>query len=125
MQLTDRETVESISENPYMQYFIGLSGFEMKPPFHHSMMTHFRKRLTDVLAEINEMVATQGAKETKDDDNDTSGAMRGKAKRAYKKSASSVDRTANDVRGSGSRIRRTFDFYGAGGRGTSQETGES
>ena len=91
MQLTDRETVESISENPYMQYFIGLSGFEMKPPFHHSMMTHFRKRLTDVLAEINEMVATQGVKETRDDDHDTNGGMRGKAKRAYKKSASSVE----------------------------------
>jgi IS5 family transposase len=60
MQLTDRETLESISENPYMQYFIGLSGFVMKPPFHHSMMTHFRKRLTDVLAELNEIVASAG-----------------------------------------------------------------
>jgi IS5 family transposase len=79
MQLTDRETVASISENPYMQYFIGLSGFEMKAPFHHSMMTHFRKRLVNVLAEINELVATEGAKsETDDDDNDTNG----KAKRA-------------------------------------------
>ena len=44
MQLTDRETLESISENPYMQYFIGLAGFVMKQPFHHTMMTHFRKR---------------------------------------------------------------------------------
>jgi len=33
MQLTDRETLESISENPYMQYFIGLPGFVMKHPF--------------------------------------------------------------------------------------------
>ncbi|MBN2983486.1 MULTISPECIES: IS5 family transposase [Cohnella] len=73
MQLTDRETVESISENPYMQYFIGLSGFTMKPPFHPSMMTHFRKRLTDVLAELNEIVAIEGANETKDDDNDGPG----------------------------------------------------
>ncbi|EXX84774.1 hypothetical protein BG53_10470, partial [Paenibacillus darwinianus] len=75
MQLTDRETLESISENPYMQYFIGLSGFVMKQPFHHSMMTHFRKRLTDVLAELNEIVASVGAKEMKDDDdnNDSSG----------------------------------------------------
>ncbi|GEM_PF-1596108 len=72
MQLTDRETLASISENPYMQYFIGLPGFVMKPPFHHSMMTHFRKRLTDVLAELNEVIATQGAKEMKDDDNDPS-----------------------------------------------------
>jgi len=27
------------------------------------MMMHFRKRLTDVLAELNEIVATEGAKE--------------------------------------------------------------
>jgi len=88
MQLTDRETVESISENPYMQYFIGLAGFEMKPPFHHSMMTHFRKRLTDVLAELNEIVATEGAKAAKDDD-DTNSGMKTSGKRSHKKSASS------------------------------------
>ncbi|NTZ20804.1 IS5 family transposase [Paenibacillus sp. JMULE4] len=91
MQLTDRETLASISENPYMQYFIGLAGFEMKPPFHHSMMTHFRKRLKDVLAEINEIVATEGAKEWKDDDEGDAngGGISSKRKRASKKSASS------------------------------------
>jgi len=88
MQLTDRETLASISENPYMQYFIGLSGFEMKPPFHHSMMTHFRKRLKDVLAELNEIVATQGAKEMKDDDDDNDnarGGMKSRGKRSRKR----------------------------------------
>lgn len=87
MQLTDRETLESISENPYMQYFIGLSGFVMEPPFHHSMMTHFRKRLRDVLAEINEIVATEGAK---NDDDDTNSGMKSKGKRARKKSTSAT-----------------------------------
>lgn len=83
MQLTDRETVESISENPYMQYFIGLAGFEMKPPFHHSMMTHFRKRLVHVLAELNEIIAIEGAKASRDeddhddhDDNDATGSKK-------------------------------------------------
>lgn len=92
MQLTDRETLESISENPYMQYFIGLSGFEMKQPFHHSMMTHFRKRLMDILAELNEIVATDGAKEMKDDDdnNDSNGGVRGNAKQVNKKSTPSA-----------------------------------
>lgn len=87
MQLTDRETLESISENPYMQYFIGLPEFVMKQPFHHSMMTHFRKRLTDVLAELNEIVASTGAKETKDDDdsNDANGGGKGKVKRSKKR----------------------------------------
>ncbi|QCT03680.1 transposase [Paenibacillus algicola] len=86
MQLTDRETLESIRENPYMQYFIGLPGFAMKQPFHHSMMTHFRKRLTEVLAELNELVASTGAKETKDDEdsNDASGGAQGKVKRSKK-----------------------------------------
>jgi hypothetical protein len=83
MQLTDRETLESISENPYMQYFLGLSGFEMKQPFHHSMMTHFRKRLTDVLAELNEIVASAGAKDD-NDNNDASGGG-GKMKRPSKR----------------------------------------
>ncbi|BFH12630.1 hypothetical protein J6TS7_35680 [Paenibacillus dendritiformis] len=83
MQLTDRETLESISENPYIQYFISLPGFMMKPPFHHSMMTHFRKCLTDVLAELNEIVASAGAKETKDnDDNNDASNGGGKGKRS-------------------------------------------
>jgi transposase, IS5 family len=44
LSLTDEETIETISENPYMQYFIGLEIYEQKAPFDSSMMTHFRKR---------------------------------------------------------------------------------
>lgn len=91
MQLTDRETLESISENPYMQYFIGLPGFVMKQPFHHSMMTYFRKRLTEVLAELNEIIATTGAKESKDDDgNSGTGGSKGQGK-LFKKCAAATD----------------------------------
>ncbi len=32
--LSDRETVQQITENPYLQYFIGLPGFQETPPFH-------------------------------------------------------------------------------------------
>ena len=88
MQLTDREILESINEIPYMQYFIGLSGFVMKPPFHHSMMTHFRKRLTDVLAELNEVVATAGGKRKSkdhDDSNSAAGGGKGQVKRSKKR----------------------------------------
>lgn len=54
---TDRETVEQIRENPYLQFFLGLSEFSDKAPFHHSMMTHFRKRFSkDILADVNEMI---------------------------------------------------------------------
>jgi hypothetical protein len=42
---TDRETVEQITENPYLQYFIGLERYQIEPPFDPSLMVHFRKRL--------------------------------------------------------------------------------
>jgi IS5 family transposase len=33
---SDRETLQQILENPYLQYFIGLSGFQDRRPFHYS-----------------------------------------------------------------------------------------
>ncbi|MED1826076.1 transposase, partial [Brevibacillus agri] len=36
LQLSDRETVQQIVENPYLQYFIGLEGYQDHPPFHPS-----------------------------------------------------------------------------------------
>src|SRR5690625_2937956 len=44
MGLSDEETVLAITENPYLQYFIGLQEFQQKKPFDASSMTHFRKR---------------------------------------------------------------------------------
>ena len=53
--LTDERTLEHIAENPYMQYFLGLSEFRQEQLFDSSMMTHFRKRFTaDMAAQINE-----------------------------------------------------------------------
>ncbi len=43
--LTDRETVEQIRENPYIQYFLGYASFSNAAPFDSSLMVHFRKRL--------------------------------------------------------------------------------
>ena len=52
---SDEETVLEITENPYLQYFIGLKEFTDKAPFDASMMVHFRKRFTaEFLLEINE-----------------------------------------------------------------------
>lgn len=42
---TDRETVEQITENPYLQYLIGLEKYQIEPPFDPSLMVYFRKRL--------------------------------------------------------------------------------
>lgn len=55
--LTDRETVQQISENPYLQYFLGLSEYKDEPLFDASLMTHFRKRFDkETLVKINDMI---------------------------------------------------------------------
>ena len=54
---SDRELVEQITENPYYQYFIGLPGYQQKPPFVPSLLVEFRKRLPEeTLDEINELI---------------------------------------------------------------------
>lgn len=56
--LDDRETVDQISENIYMQYFLGYSSFCDVPPFDASLFVEFRKRLgLDQINAINERIA--------------------------------------------------------------------
>lgn len=45
--LSDREVIEMITENVYMQYFVGLSSFSTKEIFHHTEFVHIRKRLSE------------------------------------------------------------------------------
>lgn len=45
MVISDRETVEQIKENPYLQYFIGMESYNSKEAFDASMMVNFRKRI--------------------------------------------------------------------------------
>ena len=42
---SDRETVEQIKENPYLQYFIGLEFYTNVAPFDPSMFVHFREKI--------------------------------------------------------------------------------
>ncbi len=42
--ISDREKVEKIKENPYLQYFIGLEFYNNQAPFDASMLVHFRER---------------------------------------------------------------------------------
>ena len=42
---SDRETIEQIRENPYLQYFIGMSDYSNEAPFEASMMVYFRERI--------------------------------------------------------------------------------
>ncbi|TGX98800.1 IS5 family transposase [Hominisplanchenecus murintestinalis] len=68
LSLTDRELVDQISENPYMQYFIGLKEFRTERPFDPSLLVTFRKRLTaEMMEEISE---TMFLVEEEDDDDD-------------------------------------------------------
>jgi len=65
LNISDDETVEQIRENPYLQYFIGLSEFQNHAPFDPSMMTHFRKRISlQMVIDLNEKIVRD------DDDND-------------------------------------------------------
>ena len=43
--LSDIETVQQIQENPYMQYFVGLAGYQMEAPFASSLFVEIRKRM--------------------------------------------------------------------------------
>ncbi len=52
---SDAETVEQIRENPYLQYFLGLSGYSNESPFDSSMFVYFRKRIgVNLVNKINE-----------------------------------------------------------------------
>lgn len=45
LKLDDREVVETIRENMYLQYFLGLSSYTSEPLFDRSLFTAFRYRL--------------------------------------------------------------------------------
>jgi transposase, IS5 family len=71
--ISDEETVNQISENPYLQYFIGHEAYQNKAPFDSSMMTHFRKRLgISDIKEIDKLIYkfNTGSKEDNSDEND-------------------------------------------------------
>lgn len=74
-QYSDRELVEQIAGNPYLQYFIGHPGFQEEAPFDASTLVLFRKRISaKILMGVNEYLLAH-----KDDDgNDHTPRSRGK-----------------------------------------------
>ncbi|MCX6221600.1 MAG: IS5 family transposase [Bacteroidia bacterium] len=81
--LDDREAVDQIAENIYMQYFLGYTSFIKEPPFDASLFVDFRKKLgMDSLNAINEKIAELKAdflfqndnRKPEKDDHDSSGA---------------------------------------------------
>lgn len=54
-QYLDREFLEQITENLYLQYFIGFPGYQNTPPFDTDTLVLFHERITaDILSEANE-----------------------------------------------------------------------
>jgi hypothetical protein len=52
--ISDRETVEQIKENPYLQYFIGIYSYSNEAPFDASMLVHFREKISaDLVNKVN------------------------------------------------------------------------
>ncbi len=63
--LSDEETVAQIQENPYLQYFAGLSGYQMQAPFAASLLVESRKRMgQEVFEHLHGAIieAVEGAK---------------------------------------------------------------
>ena len=53
--ISDRETLEQIRENPYLQYFIGQSNYSNELPFDPSLLVHFRQRIdANLINKVNE-----------------------------------------------------------------------
>ena len=65
--IADRETVEQIKENPYLQYFIGMSDYSNEAPFEPSMMVHFRERIKmNFVKKINQKMVKDFQEETEE-----------------------------------------------------------
>ena len=72
-QYSDRELINQIAANLYLQYFIGLLGFQEEAPFDASTLVLFRKRISaEMLMEANEYLLDH-----KDDDKDASAPLSG------------------------------------------------
>ena len=73
-ELSDEGTIESIKENLYMQYFLGLSSFKRDGVFAPSLFVEIRKRLgLDYWQEINDIIIKHNTPEHKNDSEENKG----------------------------------------------------
>ena len=60
---SDRETVEQIRENPYLQYFLGMPSYSNDIPFDASLMVYFRERINqDIVNKVNQKMVENARK---------------------------------------------------------------
>jgi hypothetical protein len=95
---SDRETVDQITENPYLQYFVGFREYQDQPPFDPSLMVHFRKRFdTEALKAINEEIcrAAKEAENKKNNNDSKPGPPSGGNKVAVEESTTSEGKASS------------------------------
>ncbi len=64
---SDRETVEQIRENPYLQYFIGCSSYSNEIPFDASLLVYFRQRISvNLVNKVNQKMVKNLRESTTD-----------------------------------------------------------
>ena len=57
LNISDEETIHRVTENLYIQYFLGCDIFTSKPPFDSSLFVEIRKRLgMEQLNKINDEI---------------------------------------------------------------------
>lgn len=69
---TDRELLNQIAENPYMQYFLGFKEYTDERPFDPSLLVTFRKRFPEET--MNRLIETMFIEKPDDNDPDGGGA---------------------------------------------------
>lgn len=70
--ISDRETVEQIRENPYLQYFLGMSSYSNDIPFDASLMVYFRERINqDMVNKVNKKMVENARKKEEESEKKT------------------------------------------------------
>ena len=66
--ISDRETVEQIKENPYLQYFIGQKYYSNEAPFDASLLVKFRERINvNLVNQINQRMVQKSQEESEEE----------------------------------------------------------
>jgi hypothetical protein len=65
--ISDRETVEQIKENPYLQYFIGKKYYSNEAAFDASLLVRFRERINvNLVNQINRRMVQKSQEESEE-----------------------------------------------------------
>jgi len=84
--LSDEETVRQIQENPYLQYFLGFSGFKKEQPFAPSLFVEIRRRMGEdifdsfeqaIIEELEKKKSTQSRSKKGGSGGDSGGSTKG------------------------------------------------